>query len=291
MKIKKYLNNGGTIFNNSGAVSYVSGFYGSVPEWLNTQLLNMVSMVIEDDFSTRELMQDNTTVDNDLIADINGRNARLLVRNKQKYDHLYKLFNLDYNPIWNVDGTETTTRALTNSNSSTSTGTSELTRNTTDTTEVSDTLTFDTTVTNNNEVVTDGTTTNDLTENSNDNKSRTTFDSNNFYDTDKDVFNKTNTGTVDNDETVTTEATEGKTGTESRSIENELKHTGKDTTENNNTIQNEGNESETITHVRSGNIGTTMTQDMALKEVDYANYIKFIDIIALDVVRNFSIGC
>ena len=311
MLVKKYMNNGGTIFNNTAAISYVSGFYGDVPEWLNNQFLNMVSMTIEDDFSSRELMNDNATVDNDLIADINGRNARLLVRNKQKYDHLYRLFNLDYNPIYNVDSTESITRSLTNTNSSSETGKTELSRNTTDTTDMTDTMTYDTSLVTNddnsvsretsNEVVTDGTRTDNLTEASNDNKSRTTFDSSEFYNTDKDVFSKTNTGSIDNDETVNesgseTESSErdiseAKTGTETRRIDNELKHTGKDTTDTTNTLNSEGSEAETITHLRYGNQGVTMTQDMTMKEISYSNYIKFIDIVALDVVRNFSIGC
>ena len=76
MKIKKYLNNGGAVFGTN-TISYVSGFYGSVPDWLTTQFLNMVAMTIEDDFATRELLQDDTTVSEDLITDVTGRNTRI----------------------------------------------------------------------------------------------------------------------------------------------------------------------------------------------------------------------
>lgn len=310
MKIKKYLNNGGTIFNNSAAVSYVSGFYGSAPEWLNTQLLNMVSMVIEDDFSTRELMQDNTTVDSDLIADINGRNARLLVRNKQKYDHLYKLFNLDYNPIWNVDGTETTQRELTNNSETSGTTTSTLTHNTKTDNTSRDTMTYDTTdrMTYNSGISSSDsdtidrtdTRTDNLSENTQDNKSRTTFDTANYYDTDKTVVSRTNTGTTGNVESVselktgseskTGNDTGTKTGTETRAITGEVTNTGTDSTSTTNSGAIDGSTNENITLTRQGNIGVTTTQKMALEEINYSDYVKFIDIVALDVVRNFSLG-
>lgn len=297
MKIKKYLNNGGAIFGTN-TISYVSGFYGETPEWLTSQFLNMVAMTIEDDFATRELLEDNTTVDSELIADVTGRNTRLLVRNKQKYDHLYKLFSLDYNPIWNVDGTERTERTIENENTKSGTGTSTLTHNTNVNVDSTDRLTYDTELTNTYDssinTTDDSTTTNNLNESTTDNKSRTTADEDVFYNTDKSVTSKDDTGTVgverDIDESHTGHDTEEKTGTETRKIDGDTKTTGTETTVSSDGESNSGTMTESVTHVRQGNIGITMTQDMARKEIDYSNYIKFIDIVALDVVRNFSIG-
>lgn len=310
MKIKKYLDNNGTIFDNSTVISYVSGFYGSAPEWLTTQFLNMVAMTIYDDFSTRELLADNTSVDSELINEINGRNARLLVRNKQKYDHLYKLFNLDYNPIWNVDGTETTQRELTNNSETSGTTTSTLKHNTRTENSNRDTMTYDTTdrMTYNSGVSTSDsdtinrtdTRTDNLSENTEDNKARTTFDTSTFYDTDKTTFTKTNTGTSGNVESVsdiktgseskTGNDTGTKTGTETRSITGEVTNTGTDSTSTTNSGLVDGSTNENITLTRQGNIGVTTTQKMAMEEVNYSDYVKFIDIVALDVVRCFSSG-
>lgn len=297
MRIKKYIDNGGDIFA-ANIINYVSGFYGDLPAWLNNQMLNMVIMTIYDDFSTRELIYDNTSVDSDLINEITGRNTRLIVRNKQKYDHLFKLFNLDYNPIWNVDGTETTAREIVNSNESTGNSTSTLTHNTNVNTDTEDKTTYNTEdkTTYNSTLTTndDSTVTNNLNEETTDNKARTTFDSSTFYDTDKTIINKEDTGTVetnnDIDETKTGDDTINKTGTETHEITGDVKTTGTETTVIADGSTNSGTVSENVTHIRQGNIGVTQTQTMAMSEVEYSNYIKFIDIVALDVVRNFSLG-
>lgn len=309
MRIKKYIDNGGDIFD-ANIINYVSGFYGDLPAWLNNQMLNMVTMTIYDDFSTRELIYDNTSVDSDLINEITGRNTRLIVRNKQKYDHLYKLFNLDYNPIWNVDGTETTQRELTNNSETSGTTTSTLTHNTKTENSNRDTMTYDTTdrMTYNSGVTTSDsdtinrtdTRTDNLSENTEDNKARTTFDTSTFYDTDKTTFTKTNTGTSGNVESVsdiktgseskTGNDTGTKTGTETRSITGEVTNTGTDSTSTTNSGLVDGSTNENITLTRQGNIGVTTTQKMALEEINYSDYVKFIDIVALDVVRHFSLG-
>ena len=81
-----------------------------------------------------------------------------------------------------------------------------------------------------------------------------------------------------------------KTGTETRAITGEVTNTGTDSTSTTNSGAVDGSTNENITLTRQGNIGVTTTQKMAIEEINYSDYIKFIDIVALDVVRNFSLG-
>lgn len=47
-----------------------------------------------------------------LSADITGRTTHVLLKNREKYKKLFDAMTLEFNPLWNVDGTETTTRTL-----------------------------------------------------------------------------------------------------------------------------------------------------------------------------------
>lgn len=113
-------------------------------------------------------------------VDLIQKNTRLtLIRNNYKYKTLFNTTNLNYNPIWNVDGTEERVRESSKESSDTDTfnNTDTLTKGGSDTLSSSGTNT--------------------------ETKSVTTYDSNIFRDTEKtvDAPNTTNTTTYDSSDT------------------------------------------------------------------------------------------
>lgn len=82
-------------------------------------------------YGERELMPFIEERTNGVLMYVN----QTLLANRYKYQHLYELYTAEYNPIWNVDGTET----ITKTGSETDTGTETTTRTGTDTNEASGT--------------------------------------------------------------------------------------------------------------------------------------------------------
>ena len=204
MILKEYLKSGKHIID-SNIASTVSTFYNvnSIP-WLSSSYIDIYERTIKAKYCLREMYEETET-------DIKELTTLMFLGNYDKYKHIYDLLLMSYNPLWNVDGTETTTRNLTDNKTSSNTGTNTLTHNTTDARTTGETITHNTT----------DTTTYNTTDGKNTTDSRTTFNSNTFYDTDKTTDSLTKTGT----EATARTGTEGTTGTDSTS------HTGTETTD------------------------------------------------------------
>ena len=253
----------------------VKTFYGldDAPTWLADKYLTQYANTIKVKQGTREMYLDDEE-DVQLITNL------MFITNYDKYKHLNDLFNLDYNPIWNVDGVTTTERAGTEGRDSTNTFTDTTTYNNTQARTGTEGVALSESETHTG---TD-TTTYNTTDGHTETDSRTTYDSNTFYDTDKKVSSDTKTGT----EAIGYNSTLAKTGSDTTTYNTSDTHTGSDTLGHQGTASEDVEHSENETVTRQGNIGVTTTQAMALEEINYANMIKLIEIIALDIVREIA---
>ena len=179
----------------------------------------------------------------------------VLFLNKYKYDGLYKTIKLEYNPIWNVEGTETTTTT----HGATETSNVYADKETTNTqgerkaTERRSVFPYDTTLKEEPEepdTITEGT---------------ETEEPDNVTETEE--TNKTPKEETDN---TTAEVTDKTT---------EKGRTDKTTT---------GEYVDTMVLDRRGNIGVTSTQNLIGQERDIVNFV-FWDIVISDVVKEITI--
>lgn len=68
------------------------------------EILSKIMCYFDDDYT-----QDDTTILRGIFSRIIGN---IFSRNKEKYEKIYKANEIAFNPLWNVDGTEVTTRTL-----------------------------------------------------------------------------------------------------------------------------------------------------------------------------------
>lgn len=177
--------------------------------------------------------------------------------NAYKYRHLWKLYTAEYNPLWNVDGTETTTTSRTEN----------LSKDYTDKHTGDDTSNLSGT----DDVVQTGSI---KDENSGGIQSaRTTFDSSNNLNTDNTTDTTATTTTYNSKKDSTTWGKQDKLTFNST-------HTIDD--DSTNTIN------ETVTHVRGGNIGVTKTTELETDEVTFTKMFRFIEEIVTDTANFIS---
>lgn len=93
MKLREYINTSPLLFDFPYTSEYVD-------EYLENILL--IDTRVRGRYGELPLYYNN-------IDDITAMIQSTLFLNKYKYDGLYKTIKLEYNPIWNVEGTETTT--------------------------------------------------------------------------------------------------------------------------------------------------------------------------------------
>lgn len=77
-------------------------------EWFDFLRSSDINLLISEEYAERELFRY-------LVSDIDNNSVqracqRVLIINEYKYDHLWALYEAEYNPIWNVEGTETLAR-------------------------------------------------------------------------------------------------------------------------------------------------------------------------------------
>lgn len=206
-----------------------------------------------------------------------------------RLNHLYETTQYEYNPIWNVDGTETTERDVTNTDTMekstgfTNTRTHDLTEGNTGTdkrtdalqSQRTDNLTENTTETGTDTITHTGT---DNTTSSGSSDSKTQDYPMNGTAKDREHVSATKNGTNNN--------TKNLTDTDTKNLSTEVKNTGTETVSNTGTVTTENTETRTTTgtvkddnsgtenatnngtvkekivHTRSGNIGVTMTQQL-----------------------------
>lgn len=217
--------------------------------------------------------------------------------NCYKYRHLWTLYEAQYNPLWNVDGTEVTERERKNTGTETHkksgkeittySGTEDLTRSGNETWEPSGKEKLSKT----------GSTVEAHT--GGEQNARTTFDSASFLDTDKmtdtkkigTTYGKDASGNSDPYAEETSFTTRKDTTTynnvkDSRSFTNR-----KDELEYNNTQDQRTDnltETERITHTRGGNIGVTMTTQLERDEQSFVAGFRLIEDIIADIANSIS---
>lgn len=292
MYIKDLIRNGLTIPENT--------LYNSEPWFIYSR--TWILPILQRYYGNHELLDsiaDDAASMQDIIADVKATIVTLFALNTWKYKHLYNLYAAEYNPIWNVDGTETTVTHRKTSGSLDKTdsksgddsleylGSEGLAKSGDDTLEYMGTS---------NKGIS-GTIS---TKNSGDvQEAKTTFDSDTDYDTQKttdttatdNTYGKKSDGTSDpySESTTFTNRKDKTTynSTDTRSFTNRKDKT---TYNSKNTIDEDttGVYDETITHTRGGNIGVTMTQQMGLAELDFVGRFKFFDAIAHDIAATIT---
>lgn len=180
----------------------------------------------------------------------------VIITNAEKYKKIYYAMTAQFNPLWNVDGTEITERELkqTGTNTRKKTGTDSTETSGTDTTETS------------------GTETTDNTGSDTDTTQKTTFDTGTFYDTEKTTKGKntsiesTDTRSTENTNTGTSETTYNTQDLDTRNL----------------------NDTERIVLTRQGNIGVVSTVRLLEEFKGLGEEIIFIDIVARDIVNSIT---
>ncbi len=293
MILKNYLKNN-TLFSND-FVGRLTNFYNidSIPTWANTNYRTTYESIIKLKMSNKELYYEDPD-------DIKEAVTLLFIQNFDKYKHTFDTLDLTYNPLWNVDATETTSREMTDERTNTLSGSNATTYNTTETTEYDNTHTYNTTETTDETEETTYNTTETITHNTTEantgTNSRTTYDSNNFYDTDKEDSTRTNTGTdttaKTGTETTDNDGTTAKTGTETDASEGTNRKTGTDSITHTANGSNDIEVNESITLERHGNIGVTSTIQLITEDIKFSSqYRKFLDMVCRDIVNEITLFC
>lgn len=193
--------------------------------------------------------------------------------NIYKWSNLLKSCMLDFNPLWNVDGTETTTRTLEQD------GTIKLTKRGDDITSQKIIGTKTKTGTEKTDIT--GSDISQLSGNDTDTTSNTTTESTSFYDATKTIHEngKKDTMTYGKSETLTHNVSDG----DNTTIDTDIVYNNDDTT------TKDLVDTERILLERHGNIGVTTTTKLL---TEFREYVKFnlLDVIAKDIVKNISEG-
>lgn len=234
------------------------------------------------------------------------RSMRLcLINNSLKYSRMWRAMNEEYNPLWNVEGTETLTYTKENygtvATEGTNTGTVGTQGTNTGTVGVSgsNTGTVGTQGTNTGTVGTQGTDTGTQTTADGTTKATehdvTTFDSQTYKHTSKDT--ETNSGNVTRTDNLAHEETRTDNLSHSETRTDNLSHTetrtdnlahGETRTDNlahEDLRTDDLTETYTETKTRGGNIGTTMGQQLLNAELDVSERLKMLEVIATDLVN------
>lgn len=262
-------------------------------------IANKIFLQKQGDLKADEIMEDyrDGTYTAQAVADV-IKNFHI-----QKWKHWLEMWTIDYNPIWNVDGTEThtivtqygkvttqekDTQVETEYNSELETeydSSSKTTYNSNDTVEQLTDGKYNTT---HGHVVT-------ITEPQTDN-AVAAFDSVNpvpYSETILTQHSDTNSGT---DQIA---ISDGKKKTDrggydeiSRDGKDTNSHTGKDTIKNTgvDTDRNSGTDTVTDTLVRGGNIGTTMTQQLLTAEQNFWDQYSFFDMWFSDIAEELTLS-
>ena len=257
---------------------------------------NIITAYIYDHFKERVMLDKysdefykwNESTDFTIYVEmIKNSISQTLVSNREKYKKLYYSMIAEFNPLWNVDGTETTERELRQ------TGTIEDSKTGSETTERAGDVTTEKTGTETDrktgteDTATTGT---DATAHTGTNSTltaNTTYDSTTMYDKERttDTLNTTDTTTHNTTDTLTHNTTDtlthNTTDTTTHNTTDTLTH---DTVNNN---ERDLLDTETIRVTRQGNIGVTTTTKLLTEFREYADF-SFIDIVARDIVNTIT---
>lgn len=252
-----------------------NNFYNSDPWYLNT--VNVLDKLLKQTQGRREIydymIRYNTQKRQDpalTLPDLLDSVDAVLMMNSYKYRHLWDIYEYEYNPGWNVDGTEITTRTRDNTGTQTNalSGTDTLTKSGSEANARSgyDSITQTGSIKEQN--------------GGNITHSKTTYDSATFLDAEKtaDSTDKTTTYNTKKDQS-------DYNSTDTLSFTNRQDSTayGKSDTRTDNL-----HEKEVIEHKRGGNIGVTMTTQLFRDSMDFSQHFKLIEMIAADIANAIS---
>lgn len=209
--------------------------------------------------------------------------------NKYKWCNLLNSTILEFNPLWNVDGTETTERTLSQDGTvqNEKDGDDKIVKTGYDETHIIEDKDITETGT-----ITDtktGTVSTTHTGSDTDTSSNTTTESTSFYDTHKTIMQKQTTDTETPNITLT--KTPNTSNTEDTETTNTMTYNTEDKTvyNSNDLMTRDLGETETITITRSGNIGVTTTTKLLSEYRDYVDF-NLLKIIAHDISNYISEG-
>lgn len=211
-----------------------------------------------------------------------------IISNSEKYKKIYYAMVAQFNPLWNVDGTEITERELTQ------TGTNTRNKTGTDTTE---TTGEDSTETSGRDTVTNtGTdstaqTGTDATAHSGadtDTTQKTTFNEGTFFDTDKVTHGKNTTDTTTHNTTDTTTHNTQTLDVDTRTTETTKTDTSETTYNTQDMDTRNLKDIERTVLTRQGNIGVVSTVKLLEEYIGLGEKINFAEIVARDVVNAFT---
>lgn len=212
----------------------------------------------------------------------------VIITNAEKYKKIYYAMTAQFNPLWNVDGTEITERELkqtgTNTRKKTGTDTTETTGE--DSTETSgrDTVTN----TGTDSTAQTGTDATAHSGSDTDTTQKTTFNEGTFFDTDKVTHGKNSTDTTTHNTTDTTTHNTQTLDVDTRTTET-TKTDSSETTYNTQDLDTRNlNDTERIVLTRQGNIGVVSTVKLLEEFKGLGEEIIFIDIVARDIVNSIT---
>ena len=230
-----------------------------------------------------------------LTAEIQRRTSGILFKNREMYKRMYEAMTAEFNPLWNVDGTEITIRTLERDGTivNAKSGKDTLKKTGTDTDTMSGT---DTTTYSGRETTTrDGDITKTTSGGYTDTKAVTTTDSNSWLDSEKNTRNYANGGEVENTQYANLADSKvfanrqdslqhGKVDTMLHNTQDEQSYASSNT-ETLDTL-----DTERVEHERHGNIGVTKSTELVRDYWDTARYMDFINRVCLDVLESITMG-
>lgn len=302
--IKKCLNLGLTIPTGNN-------LYNSEPWYLfaKSQLLPVLKMEQGGREIFNRILRDSED-ENDLLHNLKDHIDMVFSVNTWKYKKLYDVYIAEYNPLWNVEGTEKLTihreEEGTREGSNDKTGYDELKRTGTETTAYTGSESI--AKSGHDSLTKTGKETNEKTGSFSEANSgsiqeaRTTFDSDTDYDTNKTTDTTTKTTTYSSTNPVTDELsfTQRKDQTDYNSSDTHSFTNRQDQLTNNTTDKTTYNSSNSIDEgttgtldevqirERGGNIGVTSSMELINQQIDMADRLPLLRIIALDIAKEIS---
>lgn len=249
----------------AGSIIPTTNHYYNSDDWY-VHTAQYLDRLLSSTQGTRELFDEYKAEHTEIVDAVDD----LFMFNTYKYRHLWKLYTAEYNPLWNVDGTEKTIRERLN------TGTQE------NKLSGKDSLEYFGSEKDSHTGHDDVTQTGSVTDTNSGNitSARTTFDSHEFADTDKDTDSRSTTTTFNSKKdqsNYNSDMTHSFTG---RKDETSF---GKTDTRTDNLTEHEE-----VTYIRGGNIGVTMTTQLETDEVNFVNSFHFLQTIVSDIANHIS---
>lgn len=271
-------------------------WYTSIIDVLPRFIVKMFAnreLIIEDFliFENIEKWKNGEFLNDVLIEEIKDSIDVLFLTKQRAYEMMFNALNEEYNPLWNVDGTEELEYTKDN--------TGKQTNENTKSGNLTDNVTYNGSETNTNVK------TGNLTDNvnyvgkENDTKSGNTtnqtspYDSDNFFNTSRENYNNVKNeleylNRADNRTETYNNITDTNTKSFTTRSDNrtETYNNVKDSAERNDYLNEKYKEKK----IRTGNIGVTKSQELALSEIELRNKYSFIEIVGRDIANLISIA-